>query len=73
MLQTRQPVSSGENVQKSPPSKAANSMLGPAGQSCLAYPEGEYLCVAARSVHAVREHGKRATCLRVEALQRVNA
>jgi len=52
--------------------KAANSLLGPAGRNCLAYPEGEHLCVDARSVLLVREHGKVVTGLLVLPLARLS-
>jgi hypothetical protein len=42
------------------PARPQYCLLRPVGRNCLAYPEGKHLCVDARSVHGVREHGKMA-------------
>jgi hypothetical protein len=56
-------------VKKVRPARPQYCLLRPVGRNCLAYPEGEHLCVDVRIVLPVRQHGKVATCLR-EALRR---
>jgi hypothetical protein len=50
-------------IKKVRPARPQYCLLRPVGRNCLAYPEGEYLCVDARSVLPVREHGKVAKTL----------
>jgi hypothetical protein len=50
-------------IKKVRPARPQYCLLRPVGRNCLAYPEGEYLCVDAQSVLPVREHGKVAKTL----------